>query len=244
MAISVDIKKLFEAGAHFGHKTSRWHPKMAQYIHSERGGNHVIDLAKTVSQLETVLPEIERVVSDGKAVLLVGTKQQARAIVREAAESVKMPYVVERWVGGMLTNKQTMQSRVKHLKELESRMASGELEAKYSKLEVQRYNEEIERMNNIFGGIKELNGKPGMVFVTDIIQNNIAVQEAKKLGIPVIAIVDTNTNPSNIDYPIPANDDALKSIGLITQYVVEAIQVGQAKQKTSPASDEVKEESK
>lgn len=233
----VDIKELFEAGAHFGHKTSRWHPKMAQYIHSERNGSHVIDLSKTVEALNKVLPVITSAAASGRQVLLVGTKQQASAIVKEAAESVKQPYVTERWVGGMLTNSQTIQKRIKHLKDLESKMASGELESRYNKLEVQHYAEEIENLNTIFGGIKELNGKPGVVFVTDIIQNHIAVSEAKKLNIPVVAIVDTNTNPETVDYPIPANDDALKTLQLICDYVTDAIKAGQAKNKSAKAEE-------
>lgn len=235
MATSVDIKKLLESGAHFGHTTSRWHPKMAPFIHSKRAGNHIIDLTKTVEAVEAVLPLIEKTVSDGKQVLLVGTKRQAKAIVQQAAEDTSMPYVVNRWVGGMLTNTTTMNGRIKHLQDLENKMESGELANRYSKLEVQRFQEEIELMNQLYGGIKDLRGKPGLVYVTDVVNDHLAVKEAKRLGVPVIGVVDTNADPTGIDYPIPANDDALKAIQLLLEYVVAAINTGKAKQK--PAAD-------
>jgi small subunit ribosomal protein S2 len=228
MAVQVDIKALLEAGVHFGHKTSRWHPKMAPYIHSKRQDSHIIDLTKTVEALEKALPVITSAVASGKQVLLVGTKRQAQDIVRTAAEKVTQPYVTERWMGGMLTNTATMVSRIKHLKDLEKKMDSGELGNRYSKLEVQRFQEEIDDLNKRYGGIKDLNGNPGVVFVTDIIEDVNAVNEAKKLGVPVVAITDTNTNPTTVDYPIPANDDAIKGIQLIIDYVVAAIEEGKA----------------
>lgn len=228
MATDVDIKKLLEAGAHFGHKTSRWHPKMAQFIHSKRAGNHIIDLTKTVVQLNDALAYIERTTSEGKQVLMVGTKRQAQDIIKATAEKTNMPYVVERWLGGMITNRNTIGGRVKHLKDLEERMENGQLAAKYSKLEVQRFQEEIDQMNHIYGGIKDLAAKPGAVFVTDL-QNDInAVREARKLGVPIVAIVDTNADPSLVDYPVPANDDAIKTIQLICDYMVSAIEAGKA----------------
>lgn len=235
MAVSVDIKQLLESGAHFGHTTSRWHPKMAPYIHSKRAGNHIIDLTQTVEALETVLPLIAKSVSDGKKVLLVGTKRQAQELVKQAAEDTGMPYVVNRWVGGMLTNSTTMNGRIKHLQDLENKMASGELENRYSKLEVQRFQEEIDAMNHLYAGIKDLQGKPGLVYVTDVVTDHLAVKEAKRLGVPVIGVVDTNADPTGIDYPIPANDDALKAIKLFLEYVVAAINEGKAKQK--PAAE-------
>jgi small subunit ribosomal protein S2 len=234
----VDIKKLLEAGAHFGHKTSRWHPKMAQYIHSKRNGNHIIDLVKTVEKLEEALAFIEKTSSASKQVLLVGTKKQAREIIRNAAEQTSMPFVTERWVGGLLTNANTMNSRIKHLKELEQKMASGALENKYSKLEVQRYQEEIDAMNHLYGGVKELSNRPGAIFITDIQSDRNAVLEAKKLNIPIVAIIDSNADPTVAEYPIPANDDAIKAIQLITDYVVEAISTGKAKSKKSPEAEE------
>ncbi len=228
---NVDIKALFEAGAHFGHKTSRWHPKMAPYIHSKRGGTHIIDLAKTVPMLEDALAFVEKQVAAGKQILLVSTKKQTQDIVKETAEEVKMPYVTNRWLGGMLTNFNTMNARIKHLKDLETRMDSGELANKYSKLEVQRYQEEIDQMNELYGGIKDMAAKIGAVFVLDIISDHNALAEANKLKVPVIALVDTNTDPTDVDYPIPCNDDALKAVQLILNEIKIAIANGRAGQK-------------
>lgn len=244
MATDVDIKKLLEAGAHFGHKTSRWHPKMAQYIHSKRAGTHIIDLTKTVEQLEEALKFIEDTAAEGKQVLMVGTKRQAHDIVKKLAEDTNMPYVVERWLGGMMTNRNTIGGRVKYLKDLEGKMETGALANKYNKLEVQRFQEEIDEMNHMYGGIKNMAAKPGAVFVSDILHDANAVREANKLGIPVVAIVDTNTDPTPITYPVPANDDAIKTIQLIADYIKAAIEAGQAKYaKKQPAADkEDKEE--
>lgn len=229
MSNNVDVKKLLEAGAHFGHKTSRWHPKMAPYIHSKRDGSHIIDLTKTVDNLEVALNFLEQTASEGKQVLFVGTKRQAQDIIKKASADTNMPFVIERWVGGMLTNTATMNGRIKHLKDLETRMDSGALEAKYNKLELQRYQEEIDALNFLYGGIKHMANKPGALFITDILKEVNAVREARKLGIPIVAITDTNTDPSLIDYPIPANDDAIKTLQLITDYVVTAVEAGKAK---------------
>jgi small subunit ribosomal protein S2 len=228
MATAVDIKVLLEAGAHFGHKTSRWHPKMAPFIHSKRGDIHIINLEKTVEQIELVQKFVESVVSKGQQVLFVGTKRQAKDIVKEAAEAVNQPYVVERWLGGMLTNSNTINARIKRLKDLEAKMASGELANKYNKLEVQRFQEQIDAMNIVFSGVKEMQAKLGAMFVVDINEEATAVKEANRLGVPVIAIVDTNCDPTPINYPIAANDDAIKAISLITGYIKEAILAGQA----------------
>ena len=223
MSVKIDIKQLLEAGVHFGHKTSRWHPKMAPYIHSKRQDSHIIDLTKTVEALEKALPVITKTVESGKKVLFVGTKKQSKEAVRTTAESVNQPYVVERWVGGMLTNSGTINQQIKKLKTLEKRMATGELAKRYSKLEVQRYAEEIEALNTRYGGIKNLMGRPGIVFVTDAIADANAIREAKVLNIPVVALVDTNVNPEGIDYVIPANDDAIKGVQLLLDYVAEAV---------------------
>lgn len=233
MAVAVDIKALLAAGAHFGHKTSRWHPKMAPYIHSKRAGSHIIDLTKTVEGLEKALPFLTKTVASGKQVLFVGTKRQAKEIVQAAAEEVKMPFVTERWMGGMLTNTATVNARIKHLKTLETRMASGELASRYSKLEVQRFQEEIDLLNFRYGGIKEMNGTPGAVIVVDVLADDNAVKEAVKLGVPVVAIVDTNANPGAITYPIPANDDAIKSLQLIVDYIKQAVAEGVASRKAA-----------
>lgn len=236
--VEVDIKQLLEAGAHFGHKSSRWHPKMAPYIHSKRAGNHIIDLTKTVEALDSALEFLSRVASEGKQVLLVSTKRQAQDKVKEVALATGMPYVTVRWLGGMMTNQATIGGRIKHLKDLESRMLSGELAAKYSKLEVQRFSEEIEEMNHVYGGIKDMSAKLGAMFVVDMSNDINAVREARKLGVPVVALVDTNADPSLVDYPIPSNDDATKTINLILDYVEQAIGQGKAKAAAVPPKTE------
>ena len=223
MPIKIDMKELLEAGAHFGHKTSRWHPKMAEYIHSKRQDTHIINLEKTVAGIEHAIPAIEKVIKDGKKVLFVGTKKQLKALVKEVAESVEMPYVTERWIGGTLTNVETVNRQIKKLKDLERRMKSGELEARYSKLEVQRFQEEIDMLNTRYGGIKDMTEQPSLVIVTDACEDKNAIKEARTLNIPVIAICDTNVDPSDINFVIPANDDSTKAEKLILGYFVEAI---------------------
>ena len=226
MAISVDMKALLESGAHFGHKSRRWHPKMAPYIHSKRQGAHIINLEKTVEGLDKALPKLTEIVKSGKKVLFVGTKKQMKDAVKEAAESVDMPYVTVRWVGGTLTNVETVNRQIKNLKDLERRMASGELENRYSKLEVQRFQEEIDMLNERYGGIKDMTDQPSAVIVVDAIEDKNAIKEANVLNIPVFAITDSNVDPSNIDYVIPANDDSIKATKLILSYFVEAIKEG------------------
>lgn len=242
--VEVDIKKLLEAGAHFGHKTSRWHPKMAPYIHSKRDGVHIIDLTKTVEGLDEALSFVTKTAAEGKQILFVGTKRQAKDLVKQSAIAVTMPYVTERWLGGMLTNQKTISSRIKHLKDLEQKMDSGALANKYNKLELQRFQEEIDAMNHLYGGIKELAAKPGAVFVTDIIHDVNAVREARKMGVKIIGIVDSNADPSTVDYVIPANDDAIKTIQLMLDYVQAAVQTGKAKTKKPSDKTEIEAEAK
>ena len=232
MAVSVDIKALLEAGGHFGHKTSRWHPKMAPYIHSKRQDSHIIDLTKTVEGLDVALPFLTQVATSGKQVLFVGTKKQAKDIVRTAATSINQPFVTERWIGGMLTNVNTVAAQIKKLKDLEKRMASGDLEKRYNKLEVQRFQEEIDLLESKYGGIKDLNGKPGAIVVVDVIADANAIKEAKTLGIPVVGIVDTNANPGEVDYVIPGNDDAIKGLQLLLDYFTAAVAEGAGTVKT------------
>ena len=229
--VEVDIKKLLEAGAHFGHKTSRWHPKMAPFIYDKRGGTHIIDLVQTVERLEKALDFLSQTSAAGKQILLVGTKRQAQDIVKKLAEEVGMPFVTERWLGGMLTNWNTIGGRVKHLKDLEARMATGELANKYNKLEVQRFQEEIDQMNVLYGGIKDMNSKPGAVVVFDVVSDINAVREARKMKLPIVALVDTNADPSLVTYPVPCNDDAIKTLQLIADYIKAAITEGKAKSK-------------
>jgi len=221
-----DVKALLQAGAHFGHKTSRWHPKMAPYIHSKRGGIHIIDLTKTAEMLDEATAFVAQQTAKGHQVLFVGTKRQAKDVVKEVAIDAGQPYVTERWLGGMLTNSTTINARIKRLKELETKMASGELANRYNKLEVQRFQEQIDAMNIDYGGVKELRGKPGVVFVTDATEDKNAINEAIKLGIPVIAIADTNVDPTKITYPVPANDDAIGCIKYITNQIADAVKEG------------------
>ena len=220
MAVNVDMKALLENGAHFGHKTSRWHPKMAPYIHSKRGEAHIINLEKTVEALETALPKLTDITSKGKKILFVGTKKQMKDVVKTAAQSVDMPYVTVRWVGGTLTNVDTVNRQIKKLKDLERRMNSGELENRYSKLEVQRFQEEIDMLNERYGGIKDMTEQPAAN------EEKNAIKEANILNIPVFAMVDTNVDPSSIQYVIPSNDDSIKATELILGYVTEAIKAG------------------
>ena len=224
--MSADIKQLFEAGAHFGHKTSRWNPKMAKYIFTKKDGIHIINLDGTVAQIDAAANFLNEVAARGRQVLFVGTKKQAKDVVKAAAEEAGMPYVTERWLGGMLTNQQTIVSQIKKLKLLEKRMASGELASRYNKLEVQRFQEEIDTLNVRYGGVKEMRGKPGAVVVFGAVADKNAIAEARKLNIPVVAICDTNADPTGIDYVIPANDDAITVLQLIAKYLVDGVKAG------------------
>jgi len=226
MTVAVDIKALLEAGVHFGHKTSRWSPKMAPYIHSKRQDTHIIDLTKTVEGLDSALAFLTSVAKSGKPVLFVSTKKQSKDLVKATAVELNQPYVIERWLGGTLTNVTTINAQVKKLKDLERRMASGDLEKRYSKLEVQRFQEEIDALTVKYGGIKDLTTKPGALFTIDAIGDLNAIKEAKQIGVPVVALVDTNADPSLVDYVIPGNDDAIKGVQLILNYVAEAIAEG------------------
>ena len=226
MAIKVDTKALLESGAHFGHKTSRWHPKMAPYIYGKRNEAHIINLEKTAEALNEALPQITTMVKNGKKVLFVGTKKQLKDATKAAAESAGMPYVTVRWVGGTLTNVATINKQIKKLQDLERRMESGELESRYSKLEVQRFQEEIDTLNERYGGIKDMTAQPAALIVASAKDDAGAIKEARTLKIPVFAICDTNVDPTTVDHPIPANDDAIKAVALILDYFVQAINEG------------------
>ena len=242
--MSADIKQLFEAGVHFGHQTSRWNPKMAKYIYGKKDGIHIINLDQTVAQLDRASDFLKEVAGRGRQVLFVGTRKQTKDIVKSAAESVGMPCVTERWLGGMLTNQHTIVSQIKKLKLLEKRMASGELANRYSKLEVQRIQEEIDTLNIRYGGIKEMRGKPGAMVVLDAVTNRNAITEAQKLRVPVVAVCDSNANPTGIDYVIPANDDALAGLRLIIDQLAEAVKDGSsvaAKRAEERRAEEAKE---
>jgi len=216
------LKQLLESGAHFGHHTSYWHPKAKKYIFTQRNGIHIIDLEQTVTMLEKACTFVQDLAARGQSILLVGTKKQAQQTIEEEAVRCGMSYVNQRWLGGMLTNFVVIQARIDHLVRLENKRDKGELDLLPKKERV-KIEKEISHLNTQMGGFKEMTTLPGALFITDPIKDKIAFTEAKKLGIPVIAMVDTNCNPDGIDYPIPANDDAVKAIKLICSKIADAI---------------------
>ena len=218
----ISMKQLLEAGVHFGHQTRRWNPKMAKYIFTERNGIYIIDLQKTVRKVDEAFNFIRSVAQEGKKVLFVGTKKQAQEAVKEEAVRAGMFYVNERWLGGMLTNFQTIQKRIKRLKQLEQMEQDGTFEV-LTKKEVLALRHEMERLEKFLGGIKEMNRLPGALYVVDPRKERIAVAEARKLGIPIVAIVDTNCDPDEIDYVIPGNDDAIRAVRLLTGRMADAV---------------------
>jgi small subunit ribosomal protein S2 len=215
------VKGLLEAGAHFGHHTSYWHPKMKRYIFAQRNGIHIIDLEQTVQMLVGACEFVRDVVARGQTILFVGTKRQAQQVVEEEAKRCEMFYVSQRWLGGMLTNFGNIQARIDYLVRLEDRKDKGELDL-LSKKERSKLEKKIDHLNDQMGGFKEMTSFPGALFISDPLKDKIALAEARKVGIPVVAIADTNANPDLIDYPIPANDDAIKAIRLICGKIADA----------------------
>ena len=218
----VSMKQLLEAGVHFGHQTRRWNPKMAPYIFTERNGIYIIDLQKTVRKLEEAYMFVRDLSANGQTVLFVGTKKQAQDSVREEAERAGAYYVNARWLGGMLTNFRTIRSRVARLNQLKTMAQDGTFDL-MPKKEVVKLNHEIEKLEKFLGGIQDMNKLPGALFIVDPRKEKIAVSEAKKLGIPVVAIVDTNCDPDDVDYVIPGNDDAIRAVKLIAATMADAI---------------------
>ena len=218
----VSMKQLLEAGVHFGHQTRRWNPKMAQYIFTERNGIYIIDLQKTVKKLEEAYNFVRDLSVEGKSVLFVGTKKQAQDSVKEEAERAGAYYVNARWLGGMLTNFTTIRTRIERLKQLRAMEEDGTFEL-LPKKEVVKLNLEIEKLEKFLGGIKDMKEIPGALFIIDPRKERIAVAEAKKLGIPIVAIVDTNCDPDEVDYVIPGNDDAIRAVKLISSAIANAI---------------------
>jgi len=218
----ISMKQLLEAGVHFGHQTRRWNPKMAQYIYTERNGIYIIDLQKTVKKLEEAYFFIRDVAAAGETVLFVGTKKQAQDAIREEAERVNMFFVNARWLGGMLTNFKTMRRRVERLNQLKRMSEDGTFDL-LPKKEVIKLHGEIEKLTKYLGGVVEMKRLPGALFVVDPRKEKNAISEAKKLGIPIVAIVDTNCDPDEVDYVIPGNDDAIRAIKLISQTMANAI---------------------
>jgi len=216
------VKELLESGAHFGHQTRRWNPKMKPFIFTERNGIYIIDLNKTLDAINRACLKVREIVARGQSILFVGTKKQAKEVIRTEAERCSQFFVTERWLGGMLTNFSTIKSSIKKLKDLERMTEDGEME-KFTKKERSMFDRQKEKLEKVLGGIKDMNYLPGLLFVVDAKKEKIAVAEAAKLGIPIVAVIDTNADPDPIDFPIAANDDAIKSIRLITKTVVDAV---------------------
>ena len=238
----VSMKQLLEAGVHFGHQTRRWNPKMAEYIYMERNGIYIIDLQKTVKKLEDAYSFIRSLAENGQSVLFVGTKKQAQDAVKEEAERVGMYYVNARWLGGMLTNFKTMRTRVERLAQLKKMQEDGTFDM-LPKKEVMKHLGEMEKLEKYLGGVKDMKKLPGALFVIDPRKEHNAIAEARKLHIPIVAIVDTNCDPDEVDYVIPGNDDAIRAIRLISATMANAIQEGrQGVDAESAPVEEVKEE--
>ncbi|MFH1087727.1 MAG: 30S ribosomal protein S2 [Chloroflexota bacterium] len=231
----ITIKELLEAGAHFGHQTDRWHPKMKRYIFTQRGGIHIIDLEQTTKFLAKACAVVRDLVATGQFILFVGTKKQAQAIIEEEAKRCGMFYVNQRWLGGMLTNFPVIQSRIDYLVQLEDKQSKGVLN-NLPKKERLKLEEKIVRLNRYMAGFKEMTGFPGALFIVDPMKDKIAVDEARKVGIPIIAVTDTNCNPDLIDYGIPANDDAIKALKLVIGKIATAVLEGKAMRQTAQAA--------
>ncbi|MBQ8298815.1 MAG: 30S ribosomal protein S2 [Clostridia bacterium] len=237
----VAMKQLLEAGVHFGHQTRRWDPRMAPYIFTERNGIYIIDLQKTAKKIDEAYAVLKSIIDEGKTVIFVGTKKQAQECVKEEAERCGMYYVNQRWLGGMLTNFETIKTRVERLKKLEAMENDGTFDV-LPKKEVIILKKEMEKLQKNLGGIKDMNEVPGAMFVVDPKKERIAILEARKLGIPVIGLVDTNCNPEDVDYVIPGNDDAIRAIKLIVEAMANAvIESKQGESMVKETSDEDEE---
>lgn len=221
------LLEMLEAGVHFGHQKSRWHPKMAQYLFGVRNGVHVIDLEKTVEALETSLDYVKTLTSKGKVILFVGTKRQAREVIKAAAESCGMPFLTERWIGGLITNFDEFKRRMKKYKGLKEMFATGEIE-KYTKKEQVSFKKEIEKMDKYLAGLVNLEKVPDALYIADLRVEKTALMEAQRMNVPIVAVCDSNVDPTKVDHPIPANDDAVNSIKLIAGLVSEAVKEGKA----------------
>ncbi|ACX51726.1 MULTISPECIES: 30S ribosomal protein S2 [Ammonifex] len=240
MAI-VTMKQLLEAGVHFGHQTRRWNPKMAPYIFTDRNGIYIIDLQKTLKKLEEAYYFVRDLAAQGGTILFVGTKRQAQQTIEEEATRCGMFFVNQRWLGGMLTNFQTIKRRIERLRELEEMEANGEIDLRPRK-EAMRLRKEKEKLEKYFRGVKNMHSLPSALFVVDPRKEKIAVAEARKKGIPIVAIVDTNCDPDEIDYVIPGNDDAIRAIRLITSKIADAVIEGREGVVAEPAPEEAEEE--
>ncbi len=236
MPDTATIKELLEAGAHFGHQTSRWHPKMKRYIFTKRNGIHIIDLEQTASMLDEACEFVKQVTEEGGKILFVGTKKQAQAIIEEEATRCGMYYINQRWIGGVLTNFSTIQNRIDYLVQLEDQQARGDF-GRLPKKEALKLGEKIARLNKQMGGFKDMTSLPDIIFIADLSKEKISLAEAQRVGIPVVAIADTNCDPNEIDHPIPANDDAIRAIRLITSKIADAVLEGKAGGMVAPAEE-------
>ncbi len=236
----ISMKQLLEAGVHFGHQTRRWNPKMAEYIFAERNGIYIIDLQKTVKKVEEAYKAVADIVADGGEVLFVGTKKQAQDSIKEEAQRCGMYYVNERWLGGMLTNFATVKTRIKRLKELDAMIEDGTMDL-LPKKEVAKLMHEKEKLDKNIGGIKEMTRIPDCLFIVDPRKEKIAVQEAHNLDIPIVAIVDTNCDPEEVDYVIPGNDDAIRAVKLIAGRIADAVIESKQGEQNAPAEEEAEE---
>ena len=236
----VAMKQLLEAGVHFGHQTRSWDPKMAEYIFQARNGIHIIDLQKTSKKLDEAYKFVKEQAEEGKTVLFVGTKKQAQECIKEAAQKCNMYYVDQRWLGGMLTNFKTIQGRIARLNQLETMSTDGTFDL-LPKKEVMGLKSEMEKLEKNLGGIKDMKEMPGVMFVVDPKKERIAVLEAKKLGIPVVGLVDTNCNPEEVDYAIPGNDDAIRAVKLIADVIANAVIEGRQGEDAEVSTDEMEE---
>jgi small subunit ribosomal protein S2 len=227
MSAGISMRQMLEAGVHFGHQTRRWNPQMRRYIFTARNGIHILDLAKTVHALDDAIEKVREVVSSGEQVLFVGTKKQARRIVEQEAERCGMPYISNRWLGGTLTNFNTIQPRIAYYQKLADQMAQGdEAFEDMTKRERMMLSKEFERLQRFYGGLRGMKRVPGLLFIVDPTMEENAVAEARRLGIPIVAMCDTNSNPDVIDFPIPSNDDAIRAIQLMTGRVADAVMEG------------------
>lgn len=225
--MNITLLDMLKSGVHFGHQTDRWHPKMRPYIFTSRQGVHIIDLEKSIIKLEEAALFAQELAKSGKKILFIGTKRQAKDIIKKYAIEAGMPYLIERWIGGFLTNFGTVSRNMERLRKLRKDFETGAMN-KYKKHEQMTFQEEMDRLEFLLGGVEQVTAMPDALFIVDVKKERTAVKEARKKGIPIIALVDTNTNPDQIDYPIPANDDATKSIELITRVMAEAVLEGKA----------------
>ena len=237
MTTSISMRDLLEAGVHFGHQTGRWNPKMAPFIYGARNGVHILDLAQTVTRLNDATEFASELSASGQQVLFVGTKRQAQDVIRNEADRANMPYVVTRWLGGTLTNFQTIRKRVDYMIELERREEAGQLDL-LPKKEALKLRDKLTRLHRYLRGLRDMTSLPGALFIVDVPREHIAIAEARRLNIPIIAVCDTNSDPNLVDYPIPSNDDAIRAVRLLTAQIADAAQAGGMMLQSAVESDD------